>query len=272
MPSKLTKVALVVGSVLGVAMSSMASAQAEVISMPSHEKSFASPIGGDIMVGSRDETINRIAPLNMVGTTREAFVTTTAYGQINAAATGKLKVGYHVGCAVTIGTGTLGATPDLIIPIPLNGPNGPNGPVGPNGPNGNNYPNQPNFPNFPNYPNRPNWPNWPNANWNNGNGGNGNGNNGNGNNGNGNNVNNVPILVNPNPVVTLNLQAGEVAEVELAEKEMIPGKLIQIVVRDFHIKVDTCTGPVTLRQFAYVYATSPEVDDSGAVFGDPTWL
>lgn len=53
---------------------------------------------------------------------------------------------------------------------------------------------------------------------------------------------------------------------------MIPGKLIQAVVRDFHIKVNTCTGPVNLRQYTYVTATSPETDDMGAVFGDPTWL
>lgn len=177
--------------------------------MPSHEKTFASPIGGNIMVGSRDETINRIAPLNMVGTTREALVTSVAYGRIDAAAGGKLRIGYHVGCAVTIGTGTLGATPDIVIPIPLNQE----------------------AEDF-----------------------------------------DSAILLNPNPVVTINLTPGEVADVPLAEKGMLPGKLIQTVVRDYHIKVNTCTGPVTLRQYTYVTATSPETDDMGAVFGDPTWL
>ncbi|WP_433685813.1 MspA family porin [Nocardia sp. CA-119907] len=122
---------------------------------------------------------------------------------------------------------------------------------------------------MPNRPNVPDWPNW-----------NGQGISGNEISGNEISANeiadggglDVPILVNPNPVVTLNLNPGEIAEVPLAEKEMIPGTLIQTVVRDFHIKVDACTGPVTLRQFAYVYAVSPEVDDSSAVFGDPTWL
>ncbi|WP_084484300.1 MspA family porin [Nocardia anaemiae] len=80
------------------------------------------------------------------------------------------------------------------------------------------------------------------------------------------------ILINPNPVVTVNLSPGEIADVPMAEKEIIPGKLIQTVVRDFHIKVDTCTAPVTLRQYTYVTATSPETDDMGAVFGDPIWL
>lgn len=192
--------------------------------MPSHEKTFASPIGGNIMVGNKDETINRLAPLNMVGTTREALVTSVAYGQIDAAAGGKLKVGYHVGCAVTIGTGTLGATPDIVVPIPLNQDRG-------NLDRGN--------------LDRENMDRE--------------------------NLDRV-ILLNPNPVVTINLTPGEVAEVPLAEKEMIPGKLIQTVVRDYHIKVNTCTGPVTLRQYTYVTATSPETDDMGAVFGDPTWL
>ncbi|MGY4102177.1 MspA family porin [Nocardia sp. R16R-3T] len=257
MPSKLMKITLVISGVLVAAGSSMASASAEVISMAPHEKSFASPIGGNIMVGSRDETINRIAPLNQVATTREAFVTTTAYGQIDAAATGKLQVGYHVGCAVTIGTGTLGATPDIIVPLPLGVDTR------------NTRPNAPNLPDVPNLPN----------------GKKGNGDAAQTGNGAGTGAGTgaeagagggggqfFPVFVNPNPVVTVNLQAGEVAEVALAEKDMIPGKLIQTVVRDFHIKVNTCTGPVTLRQFAYVYASSPEVDDSGAVFGDPTWL
>lgn len=176
------------------------SVRAEIISMAPHEKSFVAPDHPELtfMVGSKEEKINRIAPLNQMGTTRQALVSTIAYGRVDGASAGKLRLGYHVGCAVTIGAGTLGATPDLVIGQ------------------------QPSF--------------------------------------------------NPNPVATLNLSPGEVAEVQVSDKDMIPGKLIVLSVRDFHIKVNSCTGPVTLRQFAYVDMKSPEVDDSGAVFGDPTWL
>ncbi|WP_433663524.1 MspA family porin [Nocardia sp. CA-128927] len=174
--------------------------EAEVISMPPHEKSFVPPGDGakKFTIGSREEYIYRIPPLNFMGTTREALVSSIGYGQVEGATAGKLRIGYHVGCAVTIGAGTLGATPDLVI--------------------------------------------------------------------------GQSPSVNPNPVATLNLAPGEVGEVAIAEKDMIPGKLIQLSFRDFHIKVNSCTGPVTLRQYAYVDYKSPEVDDSGAVFGDPTWL
>ncbi|PXX62389.1 MspA protein [Nocardia tenerifensis] len=168
--------------------------------MPPHEKSFVPPGGGarKFVIGSREEYIYRIPPLNFMATTREALVSSISYGQVEGASGGKLRIGYHVGCAVTIGAGTLGATPDIII-------------------------------------------------------------------------GQLPS-VNPNPVATLTLAPGEVGEVEIAEKDMIPGKLIQLSFRDFHIKVNACTGPVTLRQYSYVDYKSPEVDDSGAVFGDPTWL
>ncbi|WP_245746149.1 MspA family porin [Nocardia altamirensis] len=176
------------------------SVDAEILSMPGHERTFTAPgeAAMKFTVGSRDETINRIPPLNFMGTTREALVSTVAYGRLNGATGGKLRMGYHVGCAVTIGAGTMGMSPDIIIAQ------------------------NPAF--------------------------------------------------NPNPLATLNLSPGEVGEIALAEKEMIPGKLIQVSVRDFHIKVNSCTGPVMIRQYAYVDAKSPEVDDSGAVFGDPTWL
>ncbi|WP_240771754.1 MspA family porin [Nocardia sp. CS682] len=174
-------------------------AEAEIISMPPHEKSFTPPGSSKkFTIGSREEYIYRIPPLNFMATTREALVSSIAYGQVDGATAGKLRIGYHVGCAVTIGAGTLGATPDVVIGQ------------------------QPSF--------------------------------------------------NPNPVATLNLAPGDVGEVAIAEKDMIPGKLIQLSFRDFHIKVNSCTGPVTIRQYAYVEYKSPEVDDSGAVFGEPTWL
>ncbi|MFC9999223.1 MspA family porin [Nocardia sp. NPDC127526] len=175
---------------------------ADVITLPAHEQTYQSTFGS-FTVGHAPEYINRIPPLNQMGTTREALVTTAAYGRINGMAGGTLKVGYHVGCAVTIGAGTLGATPDLPVGFTPSGPD---------------------------------------------------------------------AHFNPNPVATLNLNAGEVKEVSLAEKEVPPGITATTIIRDFHIVVNQCTGPVTIRQYVYLYAKSAEVDDSGAVFGDPTWL
>ncbi|MBB5917909.1 hypothetical protein BJY24_006821 [Nocardia transvalensis] len=180
-------------------------ARADVEQLPPREKTFPSAFGS-FTVGVHDENVNRLPPLNMVGTTREALVGHVAWGRVDGPAGGVLKTGYHVGCAVTVGPGQFGATPDLEAGIE------------------------------------------------------------------GGEVPSPHILANPNPIVTLNLSPGEVSEVPVAEKELIPGKVVQTVVRDFHIIVNACSGPVAIRQFTYLYAKSAEVDDSGAVFGDSTWL
>ncbi|WP_228539803.1 MspA family porin [Nocardia sp. XZ_19_385] len=177
------------------------SADGEAVSMPPHERSYLAPNGLTFMVGSRDETINRIPPLNMIGTTREVLVSGVAYGRLEGASTGKIQVGYHVGCAVDLGSALVGVTPD---DLPFS-----ESPLG---------------------------------------------------------------TFNPNPVATINLSAGEVKEVVIREKKMVAGKVIYLGVRDFHIVVNSCTGPVTLRQFTYVLLESEDTDDSGAVFGEPTWM
>ncbi|MGX1807819.1 MspA family porin [Nocardia sp. NPDC055321] len=177
-------------------------AQAEIITMAPHERTYESPFGS-FTVGNRDEVINRIPPLNQMGTTRESLVNSAAYGRIDGMAGGVLKTGYHVGCAVAIGIGTLGVT--SAEPLGLN-------------------PDNPTF------------------------------------------------SVDPGPLATINLTPGEVKEIPIAEKDLAPGVMGTIMIRDFHIVVNACTGPVTIRQYTYLYAKSAEVDDSGAVFGDPTWL
>ncbi|MFE6864337.1 MspA family porin [Nocardia sp. NPDC057668] len=177
-------------------------AQADLVAMAPHERTYQS-LFGSFTVGNRDEVINRIAPLNQMGTTRESLVNSAAYGRIDGMAGGVLKTGYHVGCAVSIGIGTLGVT--SAEPLGLN-------------------PDNPTF------------------------------------------------SVDPGPLATINLTPGEVREVPVAEKDLAPGITGTIMIRDFHLVVNTCTGPVSIRQYTYLYAKSAEVDDSGAVFGDPTWL
>ncbi|WP_052373293.1 MspA family porin [Nocardia otitidiscaviarum] len=74
------------------------------------------------------------------------------------------------------------------------------------------------------------------------------------------------------PVLTATLAPGEVKEVKLTEKQVVPGDTAWAITRDFHIIVNSCTGPVSIRSYSYMRVTSTLVDDSGGVFGDPTWL
>ncbi|MEV6070812.1 MspA family porin [Nocardia sp. NPDC052001] len=195
----------------GIALCSSPTAQADVITMPAHERTYPSPFGS-FTVGNRTESVNRIAPLNQVGTTREALVSNVAYGRVDGVAGGQLKTGYHVGCSVNLLNGNLGAIPQVYAPTA-----------------------------------------------------------------------NIPIVpdpglglavIGPNIQVpmSVNLSPGEVKDIPVADKDLLPGKEVQIVIRDFHIAVNQCTGPVSIRQYTYLYAKSAEVDDSGGVFGDPTWL
>ncbi|MEU1983644.1 MspA family porin [Nocardia sp. NPDC019395] len=89
-------------------------AGAEVLRLPAHEQSISTPDGWRVAVGHRDETANRVPPLNGIGTTREVFVTNQAYGRLGGAGSqlegAVLKTGYHLGCAVDIGSVTLGAS------------------------------------------------------------------------------------------------------------------------------------------------------------------
>ncbi|MCM6773280.1 MspA family porin [Nocardia sp. CDC159] len=180
-------------------------ARAEVEQLTPHEKTMGSAFGS-FTVGSRFETINRIPPLNLMGSTREALLSGISYGRIDGQAIGILKTGYHVGCAVNIGGGNIGTTPQITVTSPGS---------------------QSGLP---------------------------------------------QVQVQAQPIISLSLAPGEVKEVPLGEKEMAPGRTVQIVIRDFHLTVNQCSGPVTLRHYAYVYTRSQDVDDSGAVFGDPTWL
>ncbi len=190
---------------VGVVLFSTPTARADVEELTPHEKTFGSAFGS-FTVGSRFETINRIPSLNLMGTTREALLSGIAYGRVNGPAIGVLKTGYHVGCAVNIGGGSVGASPQVTVTSPGS-------------------------------------------------------------------QNGLPqVQAEFQPIVSMSLAPGEVKEVPLGEKEMAPGHVVQIVIRDFHLTVNQCSGPVTLRQYAYLYAKSADVDDSGAVFGDPTWL
>ncbi len=79
---------------------------AEVVYLPPHEKAFHTDGGPTLVVGHRDEQIDKVPPLNASGTVRELFVSGVAYSSVDSGG-GELEVGYHVGCAVEL-TGSSG--------------------------------------------------------------------------------------------------------------------------------------------------------------------
>lgn len=178
-------------------------AHADMIVMAPHEASYVSPNGVTFTVGNRNEVINRIAPLNMLATSREALVSSVSYGRLDGGDGGKIMVGYHVGCAVNLSSGTVGVEPDVYVDS---------------------------------------------------------------------NSDNAVDDLNVGPVATVELGPGEIVDVPIAEKKMVPGDTISLGVRDFHLTVNSCVGPVNIRQYTYVIFESTKADDSGAVFGDPIWL
>ncbi|GGN79255.1 hypothetical protein GCM10011610_27500 [Nocardia rhizosphaerihabitans] len=239
-------------------LSQPTTAHADTVNLPPHEKTFESEMGS-FTVGTHDEVIYRIAPLNGAPTSREAFVSTVAYGRLDGQAEGVLRTGYSVGCAARI---------DVVLPGI-----DPTTEFGLEGPQQNSATEQVQrqateqaqsdtveqsssgesvqshtqesgqlqesesrqFQEF-------------------------------------NGI--IPsIAVDPGLFLELELQPGDITNVDIGDgKALIPGKTVRIVTRDFHIKVDNCAGPATIRQYTYVQTRTPEVDDSGAVFGDPTTL
>lgn len=123
-----------VGAVLAV-VASVATApagNAEVVSLPPHEKSFQSADGPVFVVGSRDELVNKVPPLNLAGTVREVFLSGVAYSAVDTGEGGELHVGYHVGCwaeftGANAGTGTtqeslgldVSVLPGQVVDVPL---------------------------------------------------------------------------------------------------------------------------------------------------------
>ncbi len=233
-------------------------AHADVVNLPPHEKTFESNMGS-FTVGTHDEVINRIAPLNIAPTSREALVSTVAYGRLDGQAEGVLKTGYSVGCPARIGAVLPGIDPTT--EFGLEGPQ-------------QNYATEQaqrqateqaqsetveqsssgesvqsrtqesgQAQEFES--------------------------------GQVQEFNGVlpSIAVDPGLFLELDLQPGDITNVDIGDgKPLIPGKTVQIVTRDFHIKVDNCVGPAIIRQYTYVLTRTPEVDDSGAVFGEPTTL
>ncbi|WP_165914838.1 MspA family porin [Nocardia alba] len=229
-------------AVSALAILSQPTAHADNIILPPHEKTFESSMGS-FTVGTHDEVIYRIAPLNITPTSREALVSTVAYARLDGQAEGVLKTGYSVGCPARLGAVLPGIDPTTEFDL--------------EGPQQNYATEQAQSSTVERASSGETVESQTQES------------------GQVQEFNGVTpaIAVDPGLFVELELQPGDITNVDIGEgKPLIPGKTVQIVTRDFHIKVDNCVGPATIRQYTYVLTRTPEVDDSGAVFGEPAVL
>jgi hypothetical protein len=72
--------------------------------------------------------------------------------------------------------------------------------------------------------------------------------------------------------LSFSLTPGEIADIEVGEKELQPGTTGYYYTRDAHIDVANCGGPLTIRGYSIIEIDTPEVGASGAVFTDPITL
>lgn len=72
--------------------------------------------------------------------------------------------------------------------------------------------------------------------------------------------------------ISLTLDEGKYIEVKGGEKPLPAAGTGYIVDRDIHATIDNCAGPVTVKAYTIIEATSPEADATEWVMGDPAVL
>ena len=73
------------------------------------------------------------------------------------------------------------------------------------------------------------------------------------------------------PDISTTLLPGAITDVPFVSKDLSQER-VAASVKNAHIKVDGCGGPVTIRSYAIISTTSPTSDDTLAVYGDAIWL
>jgi hypothetical protein len=68
------------------------------------------------------------------------------------------------------------------------------------------------------------------------------------------------------PSASINLLPGNINTLGLG-KLVLKGRTGEVTVHDAHVKVDGCTGPVTVRFFAYAEITTDNGNDSVNTYG-----
>ncbi|MFI5784040.1 MspA family porin [Nocardia sp. NPDC051570] len=116
-----TKAVIISIAAIVVGLASAVSASAQPVALAPHERADTTPTGTQFTVGHQDETIDQVPALNQTPTSLEMFVSNTSYGRITGTATGTLKTGYLLGCAVNLTAvsvglfGQLGIAPGVTL-------------------------------------------------------------------------------------------------------------------------------------------------------------
>ncbi|MEV0252145.1 MspA family porin [Nocardia sp. NPDC050712] len=67
----------------------------------------------------------------------------------------------------------------------------------------------------------------------------------------------------------LEITPGVIERIETGAKQLPAGRTGYVMSRDFHLVVQGCGGPLTIRPFTTIDVDSPEATTNGAVYGDP---
>lgn len=74
------------------------------------------------------------------------------------------------------------------------------------------------------------------------------------------------------PGYSIGIAPGEVADVPLVDKDIVPGVPGRVVYHDVHLVINGCIGPAVIRQYTEIQMKSDAVDERGVVYGDPLWI
>lgn len=66
----------------------------------------------------------------------------------------------------------------------------------------------------------------------------------------------------------LDIEPGTIEQIEVATKNLSGGTTGYAMSRDFHLTVQGCGGPLSIRPYTRIEVESPEVNGNGAVYGD----
>ncbi len=66
----------------------------------------------------------------------------------------------------------------------------------------------------------------------------------------------------------LDITPGVIQDIEIGSKDLVGGTTGYVMSHDFHLMVEGCGGPLTIRPYTKIEVDSPETSANGAVYGD----
>ncbi|MFE7796181.1 MspA family porin [Nocardia sp. NPDC057440] len=72
--------------------------------------------------------------------------------------------------------------------------------------------------------------------------------------------------------IDLSITPGKIEKFEVGTKVLPSDSTGYLISRDFHLLVQNCGGPLTIRSYTIIEAQSPEADGRDAIYGDPIFL